>query len=135
MVQVDDKSPSRSSPINFFLVDNNVMAHKVLDYRCKRLNWALASAYSGEQSIESYKKDRFAGIDIVILALRVPGVDVKRTVKSLRRMGCKKMMFVLTSTNHKVVVKGATGVLREPLRVTALCKSLLHAHSKPTRHL
>ena len=67
---------------------------------------------------------------MVLMDLCMPVMDGRTTIKMLIDRGCKTPIFVLTATTGEVVVPGALGVLRKPLKVPAIVEVLLRAHKK-----
>ena len=122
--------PRKSEALKVLLVDDSNVVHMSLTRRLKTLNWTLVSAHGGRQAIELFNKTCFQGIDMVLMDLCMPVMDGRTTIKMLIDRGCKTPIFVLTATTGEVVVPGALGVLRKPLKVPAVVEVLLRAHKK-----
>ena len=113
------------------LVDDSELTHKVLKHRFGMFGWTLASVYDGQQAVERFQSDNFAGIDMVLMDLSMPVMDGRRAIRALLEMGCQIPIFVLTAARGNVTVGGAAGVLCKPLLVPLLIEQLLRA-CKPT---
>ena len=118
---------STSPALHVLLVDDSQLTHKVLKHRFGTLGWTLASAYDGQQAVERFRSDKFAGIDMVLMDLCMPVMDGRRAVGALLEMGCELPIFILTASRGNVTVGGAAGVLCKPLLVPLLVEQLLRA--------
>jgi len=67
--------PTESPPLRVLLVDDSKLTHKVLKHRFGMFGWTLASVYDGQQAVERFQSDKFAGIDMVLMDLSMPVMD------------------------------------------------------------
>ena len=115
------------------LVDDSQLTHKVLKHRFGTLGWTLASVYDGQQAVERFQSDNFAGIDMVLMDLSMPVMDGRRAIRALLEMGCQIPIFVLTAmtaTPDHGPLRGVEAVLHKPLQIPALVTELLCAYKK-----
>ena len=121
--------PSKCGTLNVLLVDDNLATHESIRFRFKMLNWHLTSVYNGKEALTLYESTRFSGMDLVLMALRMPVLGGQAATEALVRMGCNVPIVVLASGSRNVEVKGAMGVLQKPLQVPQLIKLVLSAHT------
>ena len=74
--------------------------------------------------------------DIILLDVRMPGVDGLSLLKSLREMGVQTPIFVMTGYDSTQVAmealeKGATGYLPKPFDLIHLDRLIAHALGQP----
>ena len=74
--------------------------------------------------------------DAILLDVRMPGVDGLSLLKSLRDMGVKTPIFVMTGYDSTQVAmealeKGATGYLPKPFDLIHLDRLIAHALGQP----
>jgi two-component system, response regulator, stage 0 sporulation protein F len=74
--------------------------------------------------------------DIILLDVRMPGVDGLSLLKSLRDMGVQTPVFVMTGYDSTQVAiealeKGATGYLPKPFDLIHLDRLIAHALGQP----
>ena len=74
--------------------------------------------------------------DIILLDVRMPGVDGLSLLKSLRDMGVQTPIFVMTGYDSTQVAmealeKGATGYLPKPFDLIHLDRLIAHALGQP----
>ena len=124
---------STSPPLRVLLVDDSKLTHKVLKHRFGMFGWTLASVYDGQQAVERFQSDNFAGIDMVLMELSMPVMDGRRAIRALLEMGCQIPIFVLTamtSTRDHGPLRGVEGVLHKPLQIPTLVTEMLCAYKK-----
>ena len=74
--------------------------------------------------------------DVILLDVRMPGVDGLSLLKSLRDMGVQTPVFVMTGYDSTQVAiealeKGATGYLPKPFDLLHLDRLIAHAVGQP----
>jgi DNA-binding NtrC family response regulator len=74
--------------------------------------------------------------DVILLDVRMPGVDGLSLLKSLREMGVQTPIFVMTGYDSTQVAmealeKGATGYLPKPFDLIHLDRLIAHALGQP----
>jgi len=74
--------------------------------------------------------------DVILLDVRMPGVDGLSLLKSLRDMGVQTPIFVMTGYDSTQVAidaleKGATGYLPKPFDLLHLDRLIAHAVGQP----
>ena len=74
--------------------------------------------------------------DVILLDVRMPGVDGLSLLKSLRDMGVQTPIFVMTGYDSTQVAiealeKGATGYLPKPFDLIHLDRLIAHALGQP----
>merc|ERR1712032_1227572 len=101
--QTHDEPPFRRletstvSALNVLLVDDNTMTHECLGLRAKTLDWHLTSVYNGKEALMLHRTTRFSGIDLVLMALRMPVLGGQAATEALVRMGCNVPIIILAS--------------------------------------
>ena len=97
------------------------MASKLL----KMLNWHLTSVYNGKEALALHRTTKFSGIDLVLMALRMPVLGGQAATEALVRMGCNVPIAILASDSRNVEVKGAMGGLQKPLQIPQFIPPIL----------
>lgn len=115
----------KNLPLHFLLVDDDSVYHKMMAYRFKILNWTATSVFNGKEAIELYRKNGFAGVDVILMDKHMPVMSGQETTTKLVAMGCRTPIIALTGTNNNDVMKGAMGVLSKPLQIPNLLHALL----------
>ena len=74
--------------------------------------------------------------DVILLDVRMPGVDGLSLLKSLRDMGVKTPIFVMTGYDssqvaHEALESGATGYLPKPFDLSQVDRLIANAVAQP----
>lgn len=136
IIQADSEAASRvkknfratkqkNLPLHFLLVDDDSVYHKMMAYRFKILNWTATSVFNGKEAIDLYRRNRFSGVDVVLMDMEMPVMTGQETTIKLISMGCRTPIIALTGTRNNYVMKGAMGVLTKPLQIPNLLHALL----------
>jgi DNA-binding response OmpR family regulator len=116
-----------SMPIRVLVVDDEIDFATALTARLQRRGFAASAAGSGADAI------RAAGervIDVVLLDLKMPGMDGMATLRELRRVDPRLRVIVLTG--HGTVASGIEGMqtgaddyLQKPADIETLCTAIV----------
>lgn len=104
----------------------------------KRGNKVLAS-YSGQEALEKLRKDRESNIDVVILDVKMPGMNGLETLVAIKRE--HPLMEVIMLTGHATVESaiegmklGAFDYLMKPCEIDVLDRKISEAADRKNKH-
>jgi DNA-binding NtrC family response regulator len=92
-------------PINILVVDDEKDFVEMLSLRLKDDGHNLWAAYSGEQALSSLKTEP---IDVVILDIKMPGMDGIATLKEIKNRN--PVVEVILLTGHGAIDTAVTGL-------------------------
>lgn len=131
----DIKMPSSMSvelekPQKILLVDDEIEFVDTLSERLENREFKTAVAYSGEEAIESLAKDL---PDVIILDLRMPGIDGIEVLRRVKREHPETEVIILTghgSEKEKQVAYelGAFAYLEKPVDIDVLSDTIRRAY-------
>jgi DNA-binding NtrC family response regulator len=75
------------------LVDDEVEFRDLLEKRLRKRNLELLSAGSGEEAIEILSREP---VDVVVLDVRMPGMDGRETLREIKRLEPEVEVIMLT---------------------------------------
>ena len=122
----------RNRPINFLVVDDSDVAHKILSHRFKMLNWTMVSLFNGQEAVKFYQETGFENIDIVLMDKSMPVMNGLVATTKLIQMGCETPIVALTASAESLdefVARGALGAVTKPLQIPNLISSMLRIRS------
>ena len=118
------------------LVDDEVEFLETLVKRLKRRNLSVSGVNSGEKAIEALAQ---APVDIVVLDVKMPGMDGLTTLKEIKKRF--PLIEVIMLTGHasmEVAIEGmeqgAFDYLMKPMDIDELLYKLQDAYKKKTLH-
>ena len=122
----------RNRPLNFLVVDDSDVAHKILSHRFKMLNWTMVSLFNGQEAVKFYQETGFENIDIVLMDKSMPVMNGLVATTKLIQMGCEKPIVALTASAESLdefVARGALGAITKPLQIPNLISNMLRVRS------
>lgn len=118
------------------LVDDEVEFLETLVKRLKKRNLAVTGVRSGEEAIEALTR---VPVDVVVLDVKMPGMDGLETLKEIKRR--KPLVEVIMLTGHanmEVAIEGmelgAFDYLMKPMDIDELLYKLQDAYKKKIIH-
>lgn len=121
---------------NVLLVDDEVEFLETLVKRLNRRNLTVSGVNSGEKAIEALAQ---APVDIVVLDVKMPGMDGLATLKEIKKRF--PLIEVIMLTGHasmEVAIEGmeqgAFDYLMKPMDIDELLYKLQDAYKKKTLH-
>jgi DNA-binding NtrC family response regulator len=87
------------------LVDDEAEFRDLLEKRLRKRNLALLSAGSGEEALEIVTRE---AVDVVVLDVRMPGMDGRETLREIKRL--KPEVEVIMLTGHASVEVALEGM-------------------------
>ena len=122
----------KNHPINFLVVDDSDLVHKVLHHRFKMLNWTMVSLFNGQEAVKFYQETGFKNVDIVLMDKSMPVMDGLIATTKLIHMGCETPIVALSASPENLdefVARGALGAITKPLQIPNLVSNLLRVRS------
>ncbi|MEW6674105.1 MAG: response regulator [Thermodesulfobacteriota bacterium] len=127
--------PARSNhaaaaPIRLLLVDDEKGYVDVLSNRLSHRRIQVAKAYSGEEAIQAVRGRDF---DVVVLDLKMEGMDGIEVLKILKKMDPKLVVIMLTGhgseeTARQGIAAGAFDYLTKPCELDDLLAKIREAY-------
>ena len=119
------------------LVDDEVPFVETMTKRLSKRDLSIITAFSGEEALEILSKNR--NTDIVILDVKMPGMDGIETLKKIRNQF--PLMEVIMLTGHATVESaikgmklGALDYLMKPCEIEQLMAKVQEATKKKRDH-
>jgi DNA-binding NtrC family response regulator len=119
------------------LVDDEVPFVETMTKRLSKRDLSIITAFSGEEALEMLSKNR--NTDIVILDVKMPGMDGIETLKKIRNQF--PLMEVIMLTGHATVESaikgmklGAFDYLMKPCEIEQLMAKVQEAAKKKRDH-
>jgi len=120
------------------LVDDEVPFVETTTKRLTMRNIRITTAFSGKEALESLAKNR--NIDVVILDVRMPGMDGIETLREIKK--AYPLMEVIMLTGHATVESaiegmklGAYDYLMKPCEIEQIVSKVEQATKKKREHL
>jgi DNA-binding NtrC family response regulator len=92
--------------VNLLLVDDEVPFVETMSKRLEKRNFKVASAFSGTEALALLEKNE--SIDVVILDVKMPGMDGISTLREIKRM--RPLVEVIMLTGHGTIESGIEGM-------------------------
>ena len=119
------------------LVDDEVPFVETMTKRLEKRNLRVIAAYSGQEALETLAKNR--NLDVVILDVKMPGMDGIETLKEIRK--ANPLTEVVMLTGHATVESaiegmklGAFDYLMKPCDIDQLVAKVNEAAEKKRQH-
>jgi len=119
------------------LVDDEVPFVETMTKRLTRRNLTILPAYSGQEALEKLKEHM--DVDVVILDVKMPGMDGIETLREIKRE--HPLVEVIMLTGHATVETaiegmklGAFDYLMKPCEVEQLVAKVQEAKAKKSQH-
>lgn len=123
--------------VKVMLVDDEVPFVETMSKRLAKRDLDVVTAYDGAEALAKLAKD--PGIDIVILDVRMPGMDGIETLRRLKRV--HPLVEVIMLTGHATVETaidgmkfGAFDYLMKPCDMDVLIAKIAEAEAKKAKH-
>ncbi|MCU0572059.1 MAG: response regulator [Syntrophobacteraceae bacterium] len=121
---------------NVLLVDDEVPFVDTMTKRLSKRNLTILKAYSGPEALEVLKDKK---VDVVILDVKMPGMDGIETLRELKKEF--PLVEVIMLTGHATIETGIEGMklgafdyLMKPCDIEVLLAKVLEARSKKAAH-
>ena len=113
-------------------VDDEVIFADNMSKLLGNRDYKVTTVYGGEEAIRQLEKDEF---DIIILDLKMPGMDGLTTLKEIKKLGYFNETLILTGhgaidTALEATRLGAYDYLTKPCEIDELVAKLEGAHDK-----
>jgi DNA-binding NtrC family response regulator len=119
------------------LVDDEVPFVETMTKRLTKREMDVVAAFRGEEALEKLNGD--SGVDVVVLDVKMPGMDGVQTLKAIK--AAHPLVEVIMLTGHATVESaiegmklGAFDYLMKPCDMDVLLGKLLEAKTKKVRH-
>ena len=119
------------------LVDDEVPFVDAMTKRLSKRNLRIVSAYSGQEALEKLRSE--GGVDVVILDVKMPGMDGIDTLREIKK--AYPLVEVIMLTGHATVETGIEGMklgafdyLMKPCDIDQLMVKVQEAKSKKDQH-
>ena len=122
---------------NILLVDDEVPFVEAMTRRLVKRQVDIQPAYSGEEALD--KLGKTDQIEVVILDIKMPGMDGIQALKEIKR--CFPLVEVIMLTGHATVESGIEGMkqgafdyLMKPCDIDDLVEKVRQAANKKRQH-
>ena len=118
------------------LVDDEVPFVETMTKRLSKRELMVLPAYSGREALEKLEKN---GVDVVILDVKMPGMDGIETLREIKRV--HPLVEVIMLTGHATVETAVEGMrlgafdyLMKPCEIEELLAKVNEAKEKKSKH-
>ncbi|MEW6352097.1 MAG: response regulator [Thermodesulfobacteriota bacterium] len=123
--------------VKVMLVDDEVPFVETMTKRLSKRDLTVVQAFSGSEALDKLASDK--DIDIVILDVKMPGIDGVQTLKEMKKS--YPLVEVIMLTGHATVESaiegmkyGAFDYLMKPCDMELLMSKVAAAEAKKARH-
>lgn len=125
-IQYDMKQSNQNKVVSILLIDDDAVAHKLVQYSLLSENYSLSSAYGGREGIEMLQESRY---DLCLLDMEMPDVNGFEVLKWIRKNNQKiKVIFITAERNIEVIRRseelGADDYITKPINPKILKESI-----------
>lgn len=122
--------------LRVLLVDDEVEFLDTLVKRLKKRKLDTAGVYSGEEALAALGRDP---VDVVVLDMRMPGIDGLETLREIKRVHPAIEVIMLTGhANMEIAIQGmeigAFDYLMKPMDIDELVYKIQDAYNKKVLH-
>jgi signal transduction histidine kinase len=113
-------APIADSPLNVLVVDDELRSREVLTAYLKTDNHAVATASSGREALEKFKRGRF---DLVVMDRAMPEMNGEQTAQFIKKVNGDVPIILLTGFSGGVEASGSDAidvVLHKPITLETL---------------
>jgi len=118
------------------LVDDEVPFVETMTKRLNKRELMVLPAYSGREALEKLEKN---GVDVVILDVKMPGMDGIETLREIKKI--HPLVEVIMLTGHATVETAVEGMrlgafdyLMKPCEIEELLAKVAEAKEKKSKH-
>ena len=122
---------------NVLLVDDEVPFVQTMTKRLTKRDLRITSAFNGQEALDKLEEDR--SVEVVILDVKMPGMDGNETLKEIKRR--YPLVEVIMLTGHATVESGIEGMkmgafdyLMKPCDMDQLISKVKEAAAKKRQH-
>ena len=122
---------------NVLLVDDEVPFVQTMTKRLTKRDLRITSAFNGQEALDKLEEHR--SIEVVILDVKMPGMDGNETLKEIKRR--YPLVEVIMLTGHATVESGIEGMkmgafdyLMKPCDMDQLISKVKEAAAKKRQH-
>lgn len=117
---------------NVLLIDDEKLFVESLTKVLRKRDMVIQSSHSGLDALELLSVQKF---DVIVLDIKMPGIDGVTTLKAIRDKGLKTPVIILTGHMdierlNEVLKTGATEFLLKPCDVETLVCAIENAHER-----
>ena len=121
-----------SNLIRVFLIDDERLFVESLTKVLRKRDMVIKSTHSGAEAIDILSTETF---DVIVLDIKMPGIDGVTTLKEIRDKGIMTSVIILTGHMDiervtEVLKMGATELLLKPCPVETLVSAIENAHER-----
>jgi CheY-like chemotaxis protein len=114
----DDRRPAVGRQPEVLVADDNPAVLLVVEMALQSAGFAVRTAATGEEAVRLFVLHR-GSIDVVLLDVRMPGMDGPQTLAALREIDPGVRCVFMTGdaaghTGEQLLALGATGLLQKP---------------------
>lgn len=125
-IQYDMKQSNQNKVVSILLIDDDAVAHKLVQYSLLSENYSLSSAYGGREGIEMLQESKY---DLCLLDMEMPDVNGFEVLKWIRKNNQKiKVIFITAERNIEVIRRseelGADDYITKPINPKILKESI-----------
>ena len=115
-----------------FLIDDERLFVESLTKVLRKREMAIKSTHSGTEAIDILSTEMF---DVIVLDIKMPGIDGVATLKAIRDKGVMTPVIILTGQMDiervtEVLKMSATELLLKPCPVETLVSAIENAHER-----
>jgi len=122
---------------NVLLVDDEVPFVETMTKRLTKRDLRITSAFNGQEALD--KLEEYRSVEVVILDVKMPGMDGNETLKEIKRR--YPLVEVIMLTGHATVESGIDGMklgafdyLMKPCDMDQLISKVKEAVAKKRKH-
>ena len=122
---------------NVLLVDDEVPFVETMTKRLTKRDLRITSAFNGKEALDKLEEDR--SVEVVILDVKMPGMDGNETLKEIKRR--YPLVEVIMLTGHATIESGIDGMklgafdyLMKPCEMDQLISKVKEAAAKKRQH-
>jgi DNA-binding NtrC family response regulator len=133
----DERRRTTMKPMRVMLVDDEAPFVETMAKRLRKRNFEIIPAFGGREALEMLDND--GSVDIVILDVKMPGMDGIETLREIKRN--HPLVEVIMLTGHATVESaiegmklGAYDYLMKPCDMDTLMAKVNEAGAKKAKH-
>lgn len=125
-IQYDMKQSNQNKVVSILLIDDDAVAHKLVQYSLLSENYSISSAYGGREGIEMLQESKY---DLCLLDMEMPDINGFEVLKWIRKNNQKiKVIFITAERDIEVIRRseelGADDYITKPINPKILKESI-----------